>query len=265
MNEIVSAAIEAAGVLKGLDLLKEVYVDVAQPGARQVGIAVGTLLELTFSPLNSFNERRKVKLGAALEELAHKLRAIPEGDIVEVSPEIGVPAIERLTYVSDSVLRALYLELLAAAASKHTVNTAHPNFLNIIQGLSPDEANLVGLIGEGGLHAIVERPAVRYAPDGEAFRGNAVCYIANRYAAHLQFPENMNGYLSNLLGLGILEIWDRQQGSMADIKEISKTVRERSPAPESGSAYGGLIALSAFGMMFLRACVPNYRKAPFSV
>ena len=71
------------------------------------------------------------------------MKDVPPEDVSEVPPEIGVPIIEKLSYVTNEELRKLYIELLAKASIKEENDKAHPNFINIINSLSPDEANLL--------------------------------------------------------------------------------------------------------------------------
>ena len=144
INEVISA------IASGKDgLLKEIYGDLAKPGVVQVGKALETILGLgntILIPLQLLNAKGKLIVENNLNVYRQKLEDIDDANIIGVSPEIGVPIIEKLTYVTNEQLVELYTELLKKASIESQCSNAHPNFLNIINSLSPDEAVLIKAI-----------------------------------------------------------------------------------------------------------------------
>ncbi len=58
---------------------------------------------------------------------------LSEEQICEVAPEVGVPVVEKLAYVTNQELSEMYVELLAKASQTQEANAAHPSFANIIK------------------------------------------------------------------------------------------------------------------------------------
>ncbi len=127
-------------------LLTQIYGDLMKPGVAQAGKALSTVLGLGNTmlwPIQLLNERTRMALEANLERYRQKVAQIPEEKIAPVPPEVGVPIAEKLSYVTDPDLRELYTNLLAKASSTETRSQAHPSFVNVLNNLSPDEAQLV--------------------------------------------------------------------------------------------------------------------------
>src|SRR3990172_1019024 len=127
-------------------LLKELYGDLAKPGVSQVGKALGSVLGLGNTilwPITLMNEKANIALKRNLEKYREQIKEVPEDELTEVPPEIGVPITEKLSYVTNEELSNLYVNLLAKASTFKTAESAHPSFVNIINNLSPDEALLL--------------------------------------------------------------------------------------------------------------------------
>ena len=100
-------------------LLKEIYGDLAKPGAAQAGKALSTIIGLGNTILWPFalaNERAKIALEANLQKYRIRMESTPEEEVVEVAPEIGTPIAEKLGYVTNEQLSDMYIELLAKAS-----------------------------------------------------------------------------------------------------------------------------------------------------
>lgn len=81
--------------------------------------------------------------GRIFEEIAARFKNIPEEDVINVSPEIGSPILDKLSITREPDLRTLFIELLASAADRRAVPFAHPSFVRVIESLSPDEAKMI--------------------------------------------------------------------------------------------------------------------------
>jgi hypothetical protein len=104
-------------------LIKEIYGDLVKPGVTQVGKAVETILGLGNTilwPLQMLNGRAKIALENNFEKYREQLKDVSEADIISVRPEVGVPILEKLAYVTDDEISQLYINLLAKASSAQT-------------------------------------------------------------------------------------------------------------------------------------------------
>ncbi len=88
-------------------LLKEIYGDLAKPGVSQVGKALGSVLGLGNTilwPVTLLNERARIALEKNLEKYREQIKDIPNEELTEVPPELGVPIVEKLSYVTNEEL-----------------------------------------------------------------------------------------------------------------------------------------------------------------
>lgn len=150
-KELVELGKEA---LKLPALLPEIYGDLLKPGVKQVGRALETVVGLGNTilwPIAWANERSRIALERNLEKYREEIKHLPEEKVVSVTPEIGVPIAEKLSYVTNEELSDLYVNLLAKASCVDTARFAHPSFVNVINNLSPDEAVLLKEIHQQGV------------------------------------------------------------------------------------------------------------------
>lgn len=135
------------GLIKGTpNVLGQIYSDLASPGVKAVGQALGTVLEFSTSfllPVKLLNEKFRLNFKKRLTEYEKKLEEISEDKRCEVHPQIGTPIIERLSYTTNDEIADLFTTLLANASNIDMVNTAHPAFVAMIEKLSPDEARII--------------------------------------------------------------------------------------------------------------------------
>ena len=194
-------------IAKSPAILKEIYGDLAKPGAQQAGKALSTIIGLGNTmlwPVALLNEKAKISLENNLEKYRKKLEEVPEEDISEAPPEVGVPIAEKLSYVSNEELSEMYTELLAKASQKSQANLAHPSFVNVINNISPDEAIL--------LKSIRRMPSLPFVEVQWKLKTKNEWQTLNPMLMgltclnQLQHPNNVHAYISNLEGLGIFHI-----------------------------------------------------------
>jgi hypothetical protein len=244
-------------------LLKAIYGDLAKPGVSQVGKALGTIIGLGSTalwPIQLLNERARIALEDNLERYRQKLESIPNVNIVSPPVEVGVPVMEKLSYIEDADLRELYTTLLAKASNVDTQSKAHPSFVNIINNLSPDEAQL--------LKQFSDQPSVPFAvakfinPRKNEWHTLADLHFILRKDINLTFPENLHAYVSNLEGLGLLSVRhdifiardDLYEPLVAQLTEEFKDI-ERPPEYSIFRCDRGRIDITEFGELFIGACV----------
>ncbi|WP_298091226.1 DUF4393 domain-containing protein [uncultured Sphingomonas sp.] len=194
-----------AGKIVEGGIIPLVYKDLAQPGVRQVGKALSTVLQLgntLLLPIRLANETARKFEERKFSEIADRFSSIPEQDTIDVSPEIGVPIMENLSRTEDISLRSMYIELLAKAATNSTASQAHPSFTQVISSLSPDEAIFLKHLSTASRHPIVDISLKLGANGGR----NVIADLITLPPQGLAFRSNTPLYVSNLAGLGILEI-----------------------------------------------------------
>lgn len=248
-------------------IVLELYKDMAQPAARNVGLALGaiTSIGLFLHLLTSWGtERINLRLKANLEKYADKLKDLPDEEIVQVPPEVAMPIIEKLSYVTNEELRELYIELLTKASIKEMNNKAHPSFVNIINNLSPDEAKFIQY-----LNSTESLPFVDITLSAENYTLHyidlLVCFTPG---LNLNFPQNLKAYLSNLESSGLIKIqsgqWIHEEN---DFEVYRKYLNENIPRYETEYNYikkdpndrkpykivKGSINITEFGSLFFSA------------
>lgn len=187
----------------GMELVKEIYGDLAKPGVSQVGKALGTIFSVVNVPLHSlhsWSEKKRLITEQNLESFREKISHVPLEQVIEAAPEIGVPIIEKLTYVENEDLSELYQRVLLSATDLRRNANAHPSFINVINNLSPDEAKLIGKLQDEIL--CVEPRAV----NANGYKLFAREFLTECSTDGLFFPNNESAYFRNLEGLGLLRI-----------------------------------------------------------
>lgn len=251
----------AQEALKVPGLLVEIYGDLARPGVQQAGKALGTVMGLGNTilwPIQWANERSRVYLERNLEDYRSRLAALPMDKVVEVPPEIGVPLAEKLGYVSDTKLADLYVTLLAKASSSECSWQAHPSFVNVINNLTPDEAQLLEqFVGEDNA---LEFLSARYVEEQTGtYTVGADILIAATLLNPLVYPTNVGAYFHNMAGLGLVSIFEDRTISgpeaYADLERHWEAIyTPKTPPDKKLQFHRGAIALTNFGYQFVQAC-----------
>jgi len=253
----------AQEALKVPGLIVEIYGDLTRPGVRQVGKALDTILGLGNTilwPITWANERSRIYLERNLEKYREHLEQIPEEKIVSVAPEIGVPIAEKLAYVRDERLSDLYVSLLSKASCADTVANAHPSFVNVINNLSPDEAQLLEYFTVSRDLLFVAAKWVSPKDGTYSFAGDLL--VAPEHLSTLAFAQNVPAYLSNLSGLGLVSVYHGRTVTNSDAayelieSHWKATLPQTHPTePERELRFErGVITSTDFGRQFIAAC-----------
>ena len=248
-------------------LLVEIYGDLAKPGVQQVGKALGTVLGLgntVLWPIHWANERTRIYLAKNLEDYRVQLEHLPQDKVIPVAPEIGVPIAEKLTYVCDRKLADMYVTLLAKASNADSVWEAHPSFVNIINNLSPDEAQLLEyFVNEHNLEFLT---AKWESPVLYSFAGDLL--IAPEHSRSLLYPQNVPAYINNLDGLGLVVIHQNRSVKRDNVDNYislkdywsGQFTRQAPHDPDQTLMFeNGVVTLTRFGSQFIHAC---HRQEP---
>ena len=249
-------------------VLIEIYKDLAQPGVRQVGAALGTVLNLggnILLPIRLLNKVAAEFERRNFEEIAARFSSITEEQIVDVAPEIGVPITEKLSHTDDATLRAMYIELLAKAATKSEVSAVHPSFINVVSSITPDEAILLrSLFGKRSL-PLISIDFKSRIPDGGRMMPHDLVFVP---PSDIIYPANMALYISNFVSLGIVEVrrdtWLTADGSYDEVINYATTTYGYGdeitlPGGEKRDVEYSKHILSVvdYGDSFIKACVSN--------
>jgi hypothetical protein len=225
-KEVLVAAVNQSG-----QVLQQVYTDLAQPGVRKVGLALETVLELSNTillPLKLVNERSKLIFQKNMNNYQKKIESVPENDIVPVPPELGIPIIEKFTYVTNEEISELFSRLLATASNSKTAHLGHPGFIRIIENLSVDEAKIIEfLINSPGP---IPHVSIRIADKNHSYKIATTNMTGIEKKLNLTFPDNDGLYLDNLVSLGILHLYTDKTVSnkqlYLDLEEIYSFMRD---------------------------------------
>lgn len=255
------------------DLIKEIYGDLAKPGAAQVGKALESVLGLgntVLFPVALLNAKARHTLEANIEKYRKQLEDTSSEHIIPVVPEIGVPIMEKLAYVSDDEISNLYITLLAKASDRRTTGVAHPSFVNIIGNLSPDEALIIKRLSQNSVVLFVTgqwhfNSKNQWVGAGKEFLTGIEDEI------QLVYPQNLETYLSNFIGLGLVDV--RRDVAAAAVEkykaleekyrpELLKTAFTVDPqGPLAGYEFNdlrfvrGRMDLTAYGTLFAQSCL----------
>lgn len=229
--------------------IKDLYDDLAKPATREVGAALGNVAKVArfVLALIDYLAAQHGRWQRYLERVAQK---VPEDRRVEAHPQLAGPALEGLRYLGETELIAeLFINLLARAIDCERVNEAHPAFTGIISQLSPDEALILYYLKQ---RRYALRQTASFDPQTRLFAQRKT--LASEFPAEtLAFPEHLFLYLDHLHSLNLAGVW--QQGH----QEI---VYEGEPKQQVGVIINNIVALTPFGELFVKACVPDEFTPP---
>ncbi|GHA80934.1 DUF4393 domain-containing protein [Pontibacter akesuensis] len=211
----------------------KIYDELLQPSFKNVGEALGTLFSmgnLILLPLKFQEQKARMKFDANLKRYAKKLEASLAEDICEVPPYVGLPILEKLTYLDQHELSEAFINLLTKASTKATINLAHPSFISTLNNLCADEAKILfhykykESIPRLDLyikkqHAAAQSPVLpvnsditllegeqNYTPAQEVHTKVAWNLTGIEVFVKLDFPDNVDVYIENLEKLGIIAL-----------------------------------------------------------
>jgi Abortive infection alpha len=148
--------------------VKDAYVDVIQPAARETGTALGQVastINSALRPLRSIQITWGLLFDRLDGWLNAKLKDTPPEQIVEPPPTIVGGVVAGLLFAGDEPdLRELFVQLLATSMVATTQTLAHPAFAEALKQLTPVEARLVlELASQGSIPYVLIRSHVRRA------------------------------------------------------------------------------------------------------
>ncbi len=85
----------------------KVYEDLFQPKMKKAGEALATVIDVSNSillPIKLLNERSKLIFESNIKRYSKKLENIDQNELQQVPEYVGLPILDKLTYISDSTL-----------------------------------------------------------------------------------------------------------------------------------------------------------------
>lgn len=201
----VKATIDA---VTGLVNAVPVYQDGLQPSVKQVGKQLETvakLVEIAITPLTVLVWGYE-KIGQLISSsVSEKLSNIPEENITTPPIEVAGPAIEALRFAAHNPnLRELYVNLLATAMDRETIQQAHPGFVEVLKNITGDEALLLKAFISKDTYPLIDVHSKLKEKIGFTLIYSNYSHLSK--VVELPYPDLIPSYIDNLCRLGILKI-----------------------------------------------------------
>jgi hypothetical protein len=192
---------------ESVEIIKLTYPDLAQPSAKKIGTALETIFDLSNTillPIKLLNEKSAIWYRKHMARYERRLNEEEGKEIVPVIPDIGLPILDRLTYLENDEISELFIEILVNASIKDTAYKAHPSFINILNRIGVDEARLIKYLHQSKRDTIPFILLKGNVPDNsqEITFSNRITNIDEEI--ELIYPQNIDLYLSNFIAMGIL-------------------------------------------------------------
>lgn len=255
----VKASIDAVtGLVKAIP----VYQDAVQPSAKEIGKSLETVtktINIALAPIKALVWGYEQIEKYVTQKVAEKLKDTPKENIVTPQPEIAGPTFEALRFSGHNEnLRELYANLLATAMDKESLHKAHPAYVEIIKGITSDEAILLKAFLITNIYPIVNLKEVK---------DNGYNIIYTNFSKFpkqdtLNRPDLVPTYISNLCRLSILEIpWDSYlsaKDAYTDLENdeyLSSYKQEIVERKHKVEFSRKIVQLTAFGKQFIENVV----------
>lgn len=190
------------------EIQKKVYDDLFWPTLKEAWKALWNIawLVTTISlPIMYLNHYANWVFRNNIDKLDKKLKEIPEENIIDVTPDIWVPILEKLTYTQNEKISDLFLELLKKASNKDEISLVHPKYTKIIESLSEDEALILEYIFKNKLFQIPYIDINLHKKWQTSYNTIITLFTCLDEKINLIFKNNLNSYIQNLESLGIFK------------------------------------------------------------
>jgi len=258
-NSPVKADISASLNADISDVSNNVLSNLCIPSSKQLGKALGNIAGLIHTstlPIKLINQYAKKNY----EKLEEKLQDIPEENIREVEPEIGIPIMEKIAYTSNDDLAELYTSLLANASQKDKIHLVHPGFINKINSMAPDEAKILELFRKKNNIAYI-----KFRAQNDNKEGLDISDKLTSFENEINIdPNTFQLHLENLVSLSLINDCEgsflTQEGIYDSLENIYPQFKKSVEENQYGQ-YNKLnvrrsyYELSKVGKTFLDACI----------
>lgn len=141
-------------------------------------------------------------------------------DYIEVPTEVGIPILEKLSYVRCPNIRKIYVDILYKASYSKNQELVHPRLVNLIPSLSNQDVLFLKELYQGNVLEMTYRHRL-VDVENRFISSNVTDYFPRQLEAAEMTPQIS---LSNLRTLGILE---ERNGLNIDLHEECKAYLER--------------------------------------
>ncbi|TPF19388.1 hypothetical protein CBE79_27420 [Priestia megaterium] len=260
-----------------IPLMTQIYGDLASPSLKKMGSALESVLDsFVTMPLEYLGKKRRINIERNFDMYRKKLENIEDGQIAEVPPELGVPIVQKLGYISSEEIADLFTNLLANASSLKTCSRAHPSFIRIIENLSVDEAKI---LNHWSLNLLDKRDDsiafiqfIGNTAKGEhAELSTPLTGMDKDKVLNLLYPDIDHLYMDNLIALGLItvnkefaiaddkiytELKELYSDIRNDYEETIKTSEDLKPINEI-TVREGFYRITDYGKAFIEICTKN--------
>lgn len=246
-------------------LLPEVYKDLAQPTAKEIGIVAGRSIKALLSPIRGLLWGFEKIEQVVSDGVEKRFEKIPEEKRKTPEPEIAVPLMQALTYTAQNeTLREMYLNLLANSMNTDKEKDVHPSFVELIKQMSSLDAKVFAkLSSEKGYQKIIN-PKIAILETNQVFiDATPEWFIGWTIEEHDIF--DVSSSLVRLGKFGLIELmFDRTAGkdSYQHLKENKELInildKYKQAKPQEQleiRANESIVYVNEYGKQFKNACV----------
>ncbi|MCV9934420.1 DUF4393 domain-containing protein [Flavobacterium sp. LS1R47] len=126
--------------------LNEFYKDLFGPGMKKAGQALETVIDganLILLPLKLVNAKSRIYFDKNIKRYSDKINSNSGYTLSVVPKYVGLPILDKLTYLDENELSETFINLLTKASFEETLKFVHPAYLSILERLSVDEAKIL--------------------------------------------------------------------------------------------------------------------------
>ncbi len=191
------------------DAIQQSFPETAKQTDGVLSTVVGFFNNVVLYPIKKANLTFKYNLEAFENDLKEKTKCIPPENLQIPPTMIAGPTLEALKYTYDEKeLREMYENLLVSAMDTRTVIQALPSFVDAIKQMSPLDAKVLQKFVESSQLACAE---IKFSIKNisKVYSNSMPTYFIKELAS-LSDPFNISTSITNLLRLGVLNIFDGQ-------------------------------------------------------
>lgn len=274
--------IELSTTIKGDDLinikleLPNLINEAATPVVRSAGKTIASIWDIVFGGINIYSEKqrflRELNLEKFKDSLTKKVEDIPIEDIQEPSLSIIGPTLEKSKYYfEEENLRELFANLVASSINKTKAELVHPAYPDIIQNLSPNDAEFLKEISNLEL---IPFCMLRFQKRSKNNQTTFFSYFGegitlSRCILKYTYPENplydFNPTIDNLSRLKLIEVTDKCLVDESNYSSFldnsiykhfqSELFNDSKILEQEVTMIKGLIEITNFGKIFIKTCV----------
>ena len=250
--------------------------EAATPVVRSAGKTIASIWDIVFGGIDVYSEKqrylRELNLQKFKDSLTNKVEDIPIEDIQEPNLSIIGPTLEKSKYYfEEENLRELFANLVASSINKTKTEFVHPAYPDIIQNLSPNDAEFLKEISN---LEVIPFCMLRYQKRSKDNQTTFFSYFGegitlSRCILKYTYLDNplydFNPTIDNLSRLKLIEVTDKclvdesNYSSFLDnsiYKHFQTELSHDSQIMEREvTMIKGVIEVTNFGKNFIKTCV----------